>query len=169
VPVTAAPPVAPVNVQPASPAAPVTEVTAPAPVQVPDMHQQLGPRITRLLTSGNGQHQITVRVDPEEFGPVRVVANISGDDVSVVLHASNEQGREALKVALADLRRDLEATGLRGSLDLATASGNGGDRRPGAERLARPMPSSRVSDVPMADETARPRATAGTALLDMLV
>jgi hypothetical protein len=171
VPVTAAQPVAAVSIQPVAPAPEAAEAAAPAPAQAqaPDMHKQLAPRITRLVTSGDGQHQITVRVDPEEFGPVRVVANISGDDVSVVLHASNEQGREALRVAMADLRRDLEATGLRGSLDLATGSGNGGDRRPETGAHARPGSRGGPDDVPATAEPPAHRSTVSAANLDVLV
>ncbi|KGM08303.1 hypothetical protein N869_13100, partial [Cellulomonas bogoriensis 69B4 = DSM 16987] len=107
--------------QPASAAQP-----AVVPEQARALIDQLGARLVGLRAAGEGQHVMTVRVDPDTYGPVRVVAHISGDGVRIELVGAGEQAREALRAALPDLRRDLAAGGLNAELGLG--SGSTGDR-----------------------------------------
>lgn len=105
-----------------------TPTTAPASPQTPaevPLAEQLSGRLTSLRSAGPGQHVLTLRVDPESIGPVRVVAHIGADGVRIELFGGNDQAREALRQAMPDLRRDLLAAGLAGGLDLGTGSGPG--------------------------------------------
>jgi flagellar hook-length control protein FliK len=113
-------------------------------------------------------------VDPEHFGPVKVVAHISAEAVRVELVGATDQAREQLKAALPDLRRDLAQTGLQADLGLGegstggdrTGSREGAGRTPGAPGTTGPgggtaEPTDRTTP------TVRTPATAGG--LDLLV
>lgn len=105
-----------------------TPTSAPAAPQAPadvPLAEQLSGRLTSLRSAGPGQHILTLRVDPESIGPVRVVAHIGADGVRIELFGATDQAREALRQAMPDLRRDLVAAGLPGGLDLGTGSGPG--------------------------------------------
>ena len=75
---------------------------------------QVSQPLVRLSAAAPGEHLITLRVDPENLGPVTVRAHIGADGVRVEMFAPNDAGREALRSILADLRRDL-AGGSAGS------------------------------------------------------
>jgi flagellar hook-length control protein FliK len=137
-------------------------------VPVP-VHEQLAPRIVSLASGGDGEHRITLRVDPDDFGPVRVVAEVRGGDVAVVLHAGTDQGRDALRACLTDLRRDLEASGLRGSLDLAGGSTGGGQHRPAAHRQQHTAWLGDGGSAPAGPAQPVAVRIAGSAGLDLLV
>ncbi|NUU15881.1 hypothetical protein HP550_01275 [Cellulomonas humilata] len=96
---------------PTAPALP-TPTAQPAP---PPLAEQLGARLTALTGPGglsHGRHILTVPVDPENLGPVRIVAHIGPESVRVELVGATEASREALRGALSELRRDLAASGL---------------------------------------------------------
>jgi hypothetical protein len=132
----------------ATPAAPAA---ASHPPVVAPLAAQLVPRLGALRSLGEGVHRLVMRVQPEEIGAVRVVAEISADKVRIELHGGTEQAREALRAALPDLRRDLLGTdppGARAELDLGTAGrqasrdqrGATSDREPtGADAPAAPV------------------------------
>ncbi len=93
---------------------------------------QLAPRVGSLRALGEGVHRLVMRVQPEEIGSVRVVAEITSDRVRIELHGGTEQAREALRAALPDLRRDLLGTdppGTRAELDLGSAGRQAGRDR----------------------------------------
>lgn len=69
-----------------------------------------------------GDHVMTLTVNPESFGPVRVVAHISAEGLHLELFGASEQARAALRAALPDLRRDLAGAGLDSRLDLGAES-----------------------------------------------
>jgi hypothetical protein len=69
-----------------------------------------------------GEHFVTVRVAPENLGPVTVRARIGADGVRIELFAPTDVGRAAVQAVLAELRRDLAGTGLGASLDLSQHS-----------------------------------------------
>ncbi|WP_218022849.1 flagellar hook-length control protein FliK, partial [Cellulomonas biazotea] len=122
---------------PAAPAsAPVAAPQAPTPASTPlPFAEQLGARLTGLGGLAHGRHVLTVPVDPEHLGPVRVVAHIGPESVRVELVGGTEAAREALRGSLADLRRDLSRD-LGAGLDVQV--GVGGDapsrERPDADR-----------------------------------
>lgn len=110
----------------ASPTANVATASAPAPVPATPatpLASQLTGQLTHLKQLPQGEHVLTLSVNPETFGPVKVVAHITSDNVSIQLFGASDASREALRGALADLRRDLAATGLQADLDLGTDQG----------------------------------------------
>ncbi|WP_062517483.1 flagellar hook-length control protein FliK [Demequina gelatinilytica] len=122
--------------QPTSPA-PTAQPAAPASYarEVP-VASQLSTPLASLKQLPQGEHEMQIAITPESFGHVRVVAKITPEGVSVQLFGSTEAGREALRAALSDLRRDLEDAGLGSNLDLGS---DGGDPRDagGEEQRAR--------------------------------
>lgn len=110
-PTSAAPTAAPAHAAPAAPHAAVEPQALAA---------QLGTRLSALRVAPAGEHVLVLRVDPETFGPVRVVAHIGTEGVRIELLGASDQARDALRAALPDLRRDLAAAGLPADLDLGT-------------------------------------------------
>ena len=100
-------PAAPAPAQAATPAPP-SQPTFPVPLS-----SQLSGQLTSLRQMPQGEHVLTLTVNPETFGPVKVVAHITHDGVSLQLFGASDQARAALKAALPDLRRDLAGTGLQ--------------------------------------------------------
>ncbi|MGX5697395.1 flagellar hook-length control protein FliK [Agromyces soli] len=99
-----------------------------------------------LARRGRGEHLVSVRVAPEEFGPVTVRAVVGADgQVRVELQAPSEAGREALRQALGDLRRDGAAAGFGATLDLAPRDDDDrpadADESPGATETGRGRPA----------------------------
>jgi flagellar hook-length control protein FliK len=121
----------PVTLAGANPAAP-----AQAPAGAPALHgtaaaafaAQLSQPVLRLANTARGERAITVRVAPEDLGPVTVRAIVGSDGVRIELTSAGDAGREALRQVIGDLRRDLAATGSGATLDLGTGAG----RDPGA-------------------------------------
>lgn len=109
--------------QPAVALQPVTGTSQPVAVAVPAGAQtlaaQLAPSIMTLAASAPGEHVLTIRVTPENLGPVTVRAHIGSDGVRIELFTPTEAGRAAVQSVLADLRRDLAGTGIGASLDLS--------------------------------------------------
>jgi flagellar hook-length control protein FliK len=113
---TVAPPV-PVA-QPIASAPPAAPVPAPIPLQT----QIAGPVFT-LAQGTAGEQTITINVTPENLGPVTVIARASAGSMHIELFAPSDSGREALRVLLTDLRRDLAVAGIPTSLSLSTQTG----------------------------------------------
>jgi flagellar hook-length control protein FliK len=163
-PSAAAAPAAPQLAPAAAPLAPAPTPAAAAPAPAPatpaapqaPLSEQIGRPILDLRGAAHGEHIVTVRVTPDNLGPVTVRAHVSGDGIRVELFAPTDQARDALKAILPDLRRDLAQSGPGSSLGIAAgdagtsgggAAGAGRDRReeaparPFAERMdPRPAP-----------------------------
>jgi flagellar hook-length control protein FliK len=152
--------------------APVTLPGAPvpaAPALGPQVAEQLRATVPGLRAAGVGQHILTLRVEPESIGPVRVIAHIGVDGVRVELLGGTEAARDALRQALPDLRRDLAGSGLT-DLNLGPDGGDGGRgrddapaRRPGSER---PPAETREAVLPQPDAGGSDRSRSR---LDLLV
>jgi flagellar hook-length control protein FliK len=152
--------------------APVTLPGAPvpaAPALGPQVAEQLRATVPGLRAAGVGQHILTLRVEPESIGPVRVIAHIGVDGVRVELLGGTEAARDALRQALPDLRRDLAGSGLT-DLNLGPDGGDGGRgrddapaRRPGSER---PPTETREAVLPQPDAGGSDRSRSR---LDLLV
>jgi flagellar hook-length control protein FliK len=131
--------------------------SAPRPVLLP----QLAAPVIALARSPQGEHSITLTVRPENLGPVTVRAHISGSSIRLELHAPSDAGREALRVILADLRRDLSAAAPGASVDLSARDAT-------SDAQARPDSQGRFDLHGRADEQSRgeprglPRTEDGT-------
>ena len=106
-----------------SPAAPPAAPSAP-PIP-PQLATQLSGQLTSLRALPQGDHVLTLTVNPDTFGPVKVVARIGADGVSLELLAASDQSRAALRAALPDLRRDLVAVGLDPRLQVGDGASSG--------------------------------------------
>lgn len=121
-----APVSAPAGSLPLTPALPADQAAAasPRPVLLP----QLSAPVIALARSPQGEHSITLTVTPENLGPVTVRAHISGSSIRLELHSPSEAGREALRVILTDLRRDLSTAAPGASVDVTSRdTGSGSD------------------------------------------
>ena len=103
-------PVAPVATPVATPsatppAAAPAEGARPAPVV-----SQVLPEVTRLVSRGDGMHRLTMRLQPEGLGEVRVTLTVRDGQVDVRLTAGDD-ARRALIEGAPELRRVLEMTG----------------------------------------------------------
>ncbi|WP_405476229.1 flagellar hook-length control protein FliK [Paenarthrobacter ilicis] len=97
------------------PPAPVLPTpAAPAPQQ-PLTHQLATPLFS-LASAAPGEHVMTLRVSPDDLGPLTVQAHIDGTGVRIELFAPGDAGREAVRHILPELRRGLEESGASLSL-----------------------------------------------------
>ncbi len=100
----------------APPTSPPVQVSAPlvvqeaAPVQAPSIPDQVFGEITGLTSRGNGTHRITMKLQPEQLGEVRVVLTLREGTVHVRL-AAGQEARAALLDGSPELSRLLEHTG----------------------------------------------------------
>lgn len=74
-----------------------------------------------------GAYHLTLTVTPDAFGPITVRARIgAGGDVRIELTGGTEAGRDALRVMVADLRRDLATVSPSAHLSLGAGSADAG-------------------------------------------
>ncbi|WP_435768374.1 flagellar hook-length control protein FliK [Nocardioides sp. SYSU DS0651] len=75
--------------------------------------QQVFPEVTRLSTTGNGAHRITLSLQPAQLGEVRVTLVVRDGAVTVSLggEAGNSAVQQALSSGASELRRMLELAG----------------------------------------------------------
>jgi flagellar hook-length control protein FliK len=149
-------------------AAPTTPA-APAPAGQPAPAPQLPPaaqlalRLAPLRAGPDGTHQLTILLNPEELGPVSVVATVKGDQLSVQLTGATETGRDALRAALPQLERDLRDGGFA-TLNLNVRETPQPDPRPAwAAPPQTAQPAQPTAPVAHVTPTATDFATDGTA------
>ncbi|MEC5184686.1 flagellar hook-length control protein FliK [Cryobacterium sp. MP_3.1] len=118
--------VAPVTGSPAG--APSLSPSTGAGVPVPLASQVARPLFT-LAAAGPGEHTMSISVTPDDLGPVLVRAQISATGIRLELFASTDVARDALRLILPDLRRDLAGGALTASLDVS-ARNQPGDADP---------------------------------------
>jgi flagellar hook-length control protein FliK len=130
-----------------------TERAAP-----PAPAQQLAAEIVPLRDKP-GEHTLTVSLHPVDLGPVTVTARVQGSDIHLDLGSATEAGREALRSALPELRRELERAGFTSTL-LDTSSGGSSQER-GAPWEQAPRHAPIQEPVRTTPEPARPGTTTG--------
>lgn len=144
----------------AAPAALDTAVSArPAPPPAPPAMEQLHPVITRLATSGgDGVHRLTVRLHPEELGPVQITVVVRDGAVQVSLTALDD-AQAVLQSGTPELRRMLEEAGLPG-VDVDVQGGfGGGDRE---QRTESPVSGGPGGGMDPAADVSDPRSRRST-------
>lgn len=133
---------------------------APAPAPLPDparLTPQVAGPLFSLASAAPGRHVMTLKVSPEDLGPLTVRAHIDAAGVRIELFAPGEAGRDALRTILPELRRSLAESGLGASLDLSD-HGTPPDRGagdPGQQRRA-PQGSQPRPPAPASAEPAHP-------------
>ncbi|WP_146066095.1 flagellar hook-length control protein FliK [Cryobacterium sp. Y82] len=170
-------------VTPSSPAAPTsvplavstptaTVVAAPASATALPLAAQIMKPLFSLATAAPGEHVLTISVSPDNLGPVTVRAHVTGEGIRVELFAPTDLAREALRVILPDLRRDLAGSGLSAQLDLSSDSQAGNPsatRQPRSEVDGRNpdarRPDNRAPDTP---QEQRPPQFGSTHTIDVL-
>jgi len=100
-PATSAATTAPGSAPAATPATPALD---PVTTQVVD-------RITSMVDRGTGTHRVTMKLNPEQLGEVRIVMTVRDGAVHVRLAASEHQAHQSLVEGSAELNRLLEAAG----------------------------------------------------------
>ena len=130
---------APVDEAPAAPAAPVT---------VPE---QIVSAVVPLHGRGDGRHEVTLELRPDNLGTIRVEVAVEQQTVHLTLQAAEPATSRLLTANLADLRAALADAGLTaGQVGVGLDSSGGGRRR------SRPQPESE----PSLRDTGRATATA---------
>lgn len=156
--------------QPVASSAPTAASNAAEPAAAGSPRPALLPQVTSpviaLARYPQGQHSITLTVSPENLGPVTVRAHISGNSIRLELHSPSDAGREALRVILADLRRDLSVAAPGASVDVSsrdTASGSSPDSQGRSDPQGRFETPGRSEALPRGDRQSRSPGDAGAA------
>lgn len=112
---------------------PATATGVPVPTTAPEVHRQVFPEVTRLVSAGNGTHRITLELQPEALGEVKVTLIVRDGSVHVRLSAGDDAQRALLEGA-PELRRLLELGGASDTKivvrDLLAGSASGGTAPP---------------------------------------
>ena len=141
-------------------------VDAPAatPVAAPDIPEQIVSAVVPLHGRGDGRHEVTLELRPEELGTIRVDVSVEHQTVHLTLHAAEPATGRLLSAALADLRSALADAGLQaGHVAVSPDGGSGPGRRsrpqtePAPHLPGKPTPTAAV---PATTPVLRP-ATAG--------
>ncbi|WP_104195815.1 flagellar hook-length control protein FliK [Cryobacterium sp. M15] len=147
-------------------------VAAPASVNAMPLTAQIMKPLFSLTTAAPGEHVLTISVSPDNLGPVTVRAHVTGEGIRVELFAPTDLARDALRVILPDLRRDLAGSGLSAQLNLSSDSQAGdpsATRQPRSEANARNSdarsPDGRAPDTPREQ---RPPQFGSTHTIDVL-
>lgn len=88
-----------------APAAGPTQPTAPSPVLA-----QVTPALARVVTRGDGEHRMMLKLHPADLGEVHLTVTVRGDQVDVEI-AAGPEAREVLRDGSAHLRSLLESIG----------------------------------------------------------
>jgi hypothetical protein len=79
---------------------------------------------------------MTLKVSPEDLGPLTVRAQIDAAGVRIELFAPGDAGREAVRGILPELRKELHGAGFGASLSLSDHSGPGSSGQSGGHNGA---------------------------------
>jgi len=128
-------------VGPAAPSAPAmaparTEAPAPtdgpagAPVLPPTVADQIVSAVVPLHGRGDGRHEVTLELRPEELGAIRVEVSVEHQTVHLTLHAAEPATGRLLSAALPELRSALADAGLTaGHVGVGPGGGGGAGHR----------------------------------------
>ncbi|WP_284754204.1 flagellar hook-length control protein FliK [Arthrobacter sp. efr-133-R2A-120] len=171
----------PVMGQPASPLQQASSTAVPGMVtptfqsDPAKLLPQVSGPLFSLASAAPGSHVMTLKLSPENLGPLTVRAHIEGAGVRIELFAPGEAGREAVRSILPELRRGLGESGFGASLDLsehnAPADAGAGGSDPGERRPAESpaFPRSSDGDTVRLPRTAVVLPRSITSSLDILV
>jgi flagellar hook-length control protein FliK len=146
------------------------DAPAAAPPAPPAIPEQIVSAVVPLHGRGDGRHEMTLELRPEELGTIRVDVSVEHQTVHLTLHAAEPATGRLLSAALADLRSALADAGLQaGHVAVSPDGGSGPGRRsrPQTEPAPHlPGKTTPTTAVPATTPVLRP-ATAGR--LDLLL
>src|SRR5207244_450076 len=110
-------------------AAPADTAPAATPEAVAD---QIVSAVVPLHGRGDGRHEVTLELRPDDLGAIRVEVSVEHQTVHLTLHAAEPATGRLLSAALPDLRSALADAGLTaGRIGVGPGGGSGaGQRRP---------------------------------------
>lgn len=117
------------------------DAQAPTPMAPPAVPEQIVSAVVPLHGRGDGRHEVTLELRPEDLGPIRVEVSVEQQTVHLTLHAAEPATGRLLSTALADLRAALADAGLRAG-HLAVSPDGGG--APGRRTRPEPAPADRA-------------------------
>jgi flagellar hook-length control protein FliK len=141
------------------------DAPAAAPVAPPAIPEQIVSAVVPLHGRGDGRHEVTLELRPEDLGTIRVEVSVEHQTVHLTLHAAEPATGRLLSAALADLRSALADAGLQaGHVAVSPDGGRGPGRRsrPQTEAaLHRPGKTTPTSTVPVTTPILRPPTAGG--------
>jgi flagellar hook-length control protein FliK len=143
-------------------------VDAPAPTTVapPAVPEQIVSAVVPLHGRGDGRHEVTLELRPEDLGTIRVEVLVEQQTVHLTLHATEPATARLLSAALAELRTALADAGLRAG-DLAV--GPDGGSSPGRRSRPGPPPGEKAADDSATPAGVRPVRPSAAGRLDLLL
>jgi flagellar hook-length control protein FliK len=141
------------------------DAPAPPPLAPPAVPEQIVSAVVPLHGRGDGRHEVTLELRPEDLGTIRVEVSVERQTVHLTILAAEPATGRLLSAALAELRTALADAGLRvGHLAVSPDGGSATGRRsrpepPRAER------ARNDSTTPERVRTVRPKAAGRLDLL----
>ena len=151
------------------------DAPAPTPVAPPAVPEQIVSVVVPLHGRGDGRHEVTLELRPDDLGTIRVEVSVEQQTVHLTLHAAEPATGRLLSAALAELRTALTDAGLRaGDLTVGPDGGSpgggsfGGGSATGRRSRPEPTPTekSRADATP---ERARTVRSSAAGRLDLLL
>ncbi len=142
------------------------DAPAPTPVTPPAVPDQIVSAVVPLHGRGDGRHEVTLELRPDDLGTIRVEVSVEQQTVHLTLHAAEPATGRLLSIALAELRTALTDAGLRtGNLAVSPDGGGATGRR------SRPEPPSAEKARGDSTTSERPRTIRSSAAgrLDLLL
>lgn len=111
----------------------VTGAAAPTPGPPAGTAAQLAPAVLAVHRRGpDGTHRLSIEVTPEALGRIRVEVELRDGQVALTIAGGSDAARDALRAALPELRRVLEAAGVSTGA-LAVSPDDAGTGQPGTQ------------------------------------
>ena len=151
------------------------ESSAPVATSVvpPAVHDQIVSAVVPLHGRGDGRHEVTLELRPDELGAIRVEVSVEHQTVHLTLHAADPATGRLLSAALPELRSALTDAGLTaGHVGVGPGGGGGtGGRRPTGDdtETNRRGRTGRRHDDTTAASAARTTRPAPAGRLDLLL
>jgi flagellar hook-length control protein FliK len=119
----------PATVTPAEAPIPA-DAPAATPVAPPAVPEQIVSAVVPLHGRGDGRHEVTLELRPEDLGTIRVEVSVEHQTVHLTIHAAEPATGRLLSAAMADLRSALADAGLHpGHVAVSSDGGSGTGRR----------------------------------------
>ena len=149
------------------------DAPAATPVAPPAVPEQIVSAVVPLHGRGDGRHEMTLELRPEDLGTIRVEVSVEHQTVHLTLHAAEPATGRLLSAGLADLRSALADAGLNaGHIAVSPDGGTGTGRRSRPQApVRRPHPSQLAGHAPRtaAIATVLPATLATAGQLDLFL